>query len=952
MKNIKKLLIILLGSFCLLSGINATIYNQDNNFDLLTSQTITGSYGLEFIAKNDGWITNVYKSSISTATECHLFSSTGILIKSGSFSGNICLINVSILNSNTYYIEASNGESSYTMGRDNSVTYPVSNSYINWTYSSHNGIRNSDIYAFNIQSIDFDDLPLTPTIQTNIQDYYNSQNISIQLNNSWTSTGDLNEDLVFSDFTNTNLELNGNFIQLKSILNNYNSVTGALIGKTAYFINGGITTANQVCIELGGTRVSHTTKNAGTTTQWFYSDSWTSYSSSELVIDSITCNMNYYSTGNLIKTFILTKDLNQFSLTDIKNLNSQTLTSKLIYNNTEFNFNESGILNLNVSSGSTIQLKYYFFSNGLNTPQLSDINFKGTNINKIPQIQMSYILDEEEKIIIGNHTNYNLFLNFLSEGSHSIIFEAVDENGQTNTTANFTIDLTNPAINIFNTSEINSYLINWTQHFNYSDTNLDSCQVTVENLTQNCSNYNFAENGNQTIQIDVNDSAGNSVTDSYIQLVNPNQYFRIYDTARALYVENYSFGNYNSSDEYVTIPLYDLGLGNHSLQFSKFGYNQENFKFNFNLTSVLNQTFNGTAVTITIKVYDESSPTTQLNFNLSMNNISNYTQYLNQLNFEKYYNEILTGNLTFTAESFGYSLRKVFTELNPYSTVSHIIYLLADEDSTPVVFRTLNLAQTQAIEDVVFTFKKEISGLPTFLGQAKTDSQGYTYFNMDVSTDYEITISKSGYISQVINSIPGKTDYTILMEEEGSTNSFLFDDFSYIINPQLTPDSVPFNASVVVFDESNLISSMQFAVTGDNTSKTQALTTSSGGTIEFEITNSSSQYVLNLTVMREGQEYSFIKKLNYYDIASSNATIEKVTQELEGNSNNENRVFMIIIIYIVAVVLGSLFSPTIGAICGLFPITIFAIPTIGWITPGIAALFYLFTILGVLYFER
>jgi len=49
-------------------------------------------------------------------------------------------------------------------------------------------------------------------------------------------------------------------------------------------------------------------------------------------------------------------------------------------------------------------------------------------------------------------------------------------------------------------------------------------------------------------------------------------------------------------------------------------------------------------------------------------------------------------------------------------------------------------------------------------------------------------------------------------------------------------------------------------VTGDNTSETKTLTAASGGTIQFEITNVSSQYVLNLTVMREGEEYNFIKK--------------------------------------------------------------------------------------------
>ena len=558
----------------------------------------------------------------------------------------------------------------------------------------------------------------------------------------------------------------------------------------------------------------------------------------------------------------------------------------------------------------------------------------------------------EYRINGASWITYTTQFNIITQGNSTIEFRAIDDAGNVEVTQNQTIkiDTIDPLINIFNNSEINTYSIDWTNVFNYSDINFDSCYIIVENSTQNCSSYVFTYNGNQTIQIYVNDIAENIQNQNITIFVNPYMYFRVYDNARAFYIENYTFGSYNSIEQYITIPVYDFGLGNHSLQFSKVGYSQDNFQFIFNLTSDLNQTFNATSVTITISVYDENSPSTQLNFNLSMNNILNYTQYLNQLNFQKYYNETLTGNLTLTAESSGFSLRKVFTELNPYSTVSHTIYLLADVDSTPVVFRTLNLAQTQAIEDVVFTFKKEISGVPTFLGQAKTDSQGYTYFNMDILTDYEIIISKNGYVSQVINSIPGKTDYTILMEEEGSISSFLFDDFSYIINPQSTSKSLPFNASAVVFDEANLISSMKFTVIGENNSETQTLTEASGGTIEFEITSSSPQYLLNLTVMREGEEYTFIKKINYYTETSSNTTVKKVADELEGEENNENRVFMILIIYITAVVLGSLFSPSIGAIFGLLPITIFAF--VSWITVGIAALFYVFTILGVLYFER
>lgn len=481
---------------------------------------------------------------------------------------------------------------------------------------------------------------------------------------------------------------------------------------------------------------------------------------------------------------------------------------------------------------------------------------------------------------------------------------------------------------------------------------LDNILLTQVNNT-NLTSYSFTgvSAGSHNLSLlseDINGYTWNNITVT----IQPDQYFRFYDSLRSLYLEDYTFGSYSSNGTYVSINASELSVGSNSLLFSKFGYDLENFNFVINNTAQLNSTFNVSPVTITVQVYDESSPTSQLTFNLSMNNVSNYTQYLNEINFSKYYNETLTGNLTLTLESSGYSMRKIFTQLNPYSAVSHTVYLLNDADSSPVVFRCLNLAQTQSIEDVVFTFKKEVAGIPTFLGQAKTDSQGYTYFNMDVLEDYEITISQEGYVTQVINSIPGKVDYTILMEEEGNTNTYLYDDFSYLITPTSTPTSIPFNTSAYVFDESSLISSMRFTVTGDNTSETSVLTAASGGTIEFEILNESSQYILNLTVVRDSQRYSFIEKLNYYEPTTSNATVQRVAQELSGEENNSNRVFIIIIIYIVAVVLGSLFGPTIGAVAGLLPITIFAIPSVAWITPGIAALMYVFTILGVLYFER
>ena len=830
-----------MGSLCLLNGASALEVTDGHNVVLSYTDSGSNALGTVFKSNVDNLKVLYHTKSVSCgATRGRLYDASENLLCTATYVGNdvdFSNCNLSFNENEVFYVMSDSSGATYTRTRNPTLFSEriFSRTNVNFVETAAENVNPdfdstiAGIYAwiYNSESITTEIInPIlipTPTINHNVQEYYNSSSISISLNTS----SNVNMSIYLDNGTET------------TICNNCSNINYTLQLTTidypkriTYYLRDLENTKLQYCIEEGYTDYSYYT------------------------IDYGNYKYSYYNGNEWIQTTMVGFDR-------IKTL--QCIGSK-------------------------------------------------------------------------------------NEGSHSILFESTDENGQANTLANFTVDLSSPTSNNNILGEYDSYTFNLNS--SCSDSNLDYCNITLNNqtLALNSSSFTSTLNGNISYSINSGDLAGNIFQENGTLFVNPNQYFGFYDTARALNVENYSFGNYNLAGQYVTIPLYDLGLGTHSLQFSKFGYTQENFQFNFNPTSALNQTFNITPVTIIVKVYDENSPSTQLKFNLSMNNVLNYTQYLNQLNFQKYYNETLTGNLTLTVESSGFSLRKVFTELNPYSAVSHIIYLLADAESTPVVFRTLNLAQTQAIEDVVFTFNKEISGVPTFLGQAKTDSQGYTYFNMDVLTDYEITISKSGYISQVINSIPGKADYTILMEEEGSTSSFLFDDFSYMINPETTPKSLPFNASVVVFDEANLISSMKFIVTGDNTSETKTLTAASGGTIQFEITNVSSQYVLNLTVMREGEEYNFIKKINYYVETATNTTVKKVAAELEGESNNEDRVFMIIIIYIVAVVLGSLFSPSIGAVFGLLPITIFAF--VEWITVGIAALFYVFTILGVLYFER
>lgn len=427
--------------------------------------------------------------------------------------------------------------------------------------------------------------------------------------------------------------------------------------------------------------------------------------------------------------------------------------------------------------------------------------------------------------------------------------------------------------------------------------------------------------------------------------------FRFYDLTFGTYLENFKFGNFTAAGQYLSVFFNYFTPENYTWLFEKSGYEHGNYSFSTNYFSYNNVTFNVSATGMSIKVYDETDPTTQLYFNVTIDNGINETIYLNQFNFTKYYNETLTGNLSVTIESSGYAKRKIFTEFTPFTSTSHTIYLLNQNDSTPVIFQTLNTAKTQPIEDVVLNFYKVINGTTTFLAQAKTDSQGYTYFNMDILEDYEIVISKSGYVMQTMNSIPGKIEYVILMEEDAVNNDWLFQDFAYKITPRSSIiNSLSQDMGATVIDSANLITRMTVTVSGENFSYSNTSNNANGGIINFNISEVSPQYTINLTVIREGESYSWVKKVNYINETNSTISVQKVGEQLEGEENNADRVMMMIFIYIIAIVFGSMFSPSIGAIVGLLPITIFIF--VGWLGIGFGAIFYLLTIFGVMYFER
>ena len=218
----------------------------------------------------------------------------------------------------------------------------------------------------------------------------------------------------------------------------------------------------------------------------------------------------------------------------------------------------------------------------------------------------------------------------MSEGSHSILFESTDENGQANSTKNFTIDLTKPNISIIGNITQDVFEVNFSEIFNVTDvlSGLQSCTINItylENIT-NASQYDtlinctdtetFIASGLYNGFLTAIDNANNTATLSINGTINPLVYINFFDE-NATAVTNYSAVvyhpsssieyYYNTSNPTPISPYFEgaLDLGVYTIQFSKFGYETQNVSININETSGGTEyNFSVPGAVIQIAVYD------------------------------------------------------------------------------------------------------------------------------------------------------------------------------------------------------------------------------------------------------------------------------------------------------------------------------------------------------------
>lgn len=550
----------------------------------------------------------------------------------------------------------------------------------------------------------------------------------------------------------------------------------------------------------------------------------------------------------------------------------------------------------------------------------------------------------------------------IPEGVHNISFFA--ENNETNTTSQnftFTVDLTAPVIDVIDNISQNNLEINFSTIFNVTDalSGLDSCTINItelENVTSpdnfliNCTDtQTFTSAGKHNFFVLATDNAGNIETLSINDTIIPYIFVFFNSTATNITQTDYSIRIFHP-DGRITSPTPnddgatllspvnegELDLGIHTLEFTKFGFNRENFTVNITESSNFNITFNVTPVTLNIKMFNISNTDEQLTFNVTILNDSESAVFENQTNFSKSFELIPTGDIEIRVTSPGFAEARYFQTLDPFTSVT-IEGLLTSIDIFDIIqFTVLEFGNDKPLEGVVIDVRQLINGSFVTVSQGETDSSGRTYINLDPSQSYEFVFSKDGFVSAVVNSIPGTLTYTIRLKLETELFAFI-DGVSYQLLPTNNILFIDEPVTFKAFISDTSITLTTYTITDDlgNTLFTDSSTNPTGTSFEFDFTPTEAQNISKIFVRLSYTKNSITNTISKdYDVVLFNETSSIGILKNFGDNSDEDSQITRWLIMVVAIAAGILAGRLVGANttgAGLLmiPITAF-FAFIGW----------------------
>lgn len=519
----------------------------------------------------------------------------------------------------------------------------------------------------------------------------------------------------------------------------------------------------------------------------------------------------------------------------------------------------------------------------VSTPTINDdiqsyynVNNPTINVNTTTDTNMSYILDSGLETTICNNCNSSSFnLSSLAEGLHTLKLISTDSSGQVNTSKNFTIDTTDPSLNVTAFSEETDYIFNFSSIINYSDTNLDTCTIDIDTGDSiDCTNtsYTFNLNGNHTFNVSVNDSAGNTVTSNgNIVLINPYQYF-YFEDSDSTPVTNFTI-NGQSYTNYYQEKIYDIGLGNITFTFSKLGYQTQNFTREMNLSSAYNETIVVPGAIININIYDRETrnllsglTTLTLVGPLGQNtSTTNGTASFQSLDFEVGDYQIIATHSNYATES------AYFTFNNQEESIIDIYMLNSSATTYGQITITTKDEYSKFVGGAICKANEWNTNSSAFLpvAQGKTNGNGNTNLNIEIGTKlYLFNCEKSGITGQIPEEIVFADLDTRTIILRTSTTSTL-QDFEYITAS--ASEDVVGNFTTITYTFSNSLGTdleaclNYYSTRGNsrNLLNTTCVTSSSGTIQEMIAINNTYNLLIEATIGINSKTYkvnSFIHK--------------------------------------------------------------------------------------------
>lgn len=302
------------------------------------------------------------------------------------------------------------------------------------------------------------------------------------------------------------------------------------------------------------------------------------------------------------------------------------------------------------------------------------------SVNTTSLVNMSYSINNNAFTSICNNCNdTNLYINF-SEGQNNVSFKSIDVNGQAHNNLTIYIDTINPSLTVTNDTSYSSYTIDFSSIVSCSDTNLDYCNITIDNgdvISYTNNSYTFTYNGNHTFNVTAVDLAGNTNSSTgNLLLINPEQQIWFYDIEGSAYITNFTI-NGSSYTNRFNFSVFDYDYGTHSFLFASPGFETGTFSVALSNTSDINTTINIQQARFLIYLYDAdtNSLITGSNFSLVLEGILGYN-FTTSTSFFNISNAIALGEYLGIISSDDYETEEIYFTFEGNATQSINAYLI------------------------------------------------------------------------------------------------------------------------------------------------------------------------------------------------------------------------------------------------------------------------------------